>query len=378
MNNNECEGHRNSHLGIVSNSTASLSTNSVAIDYFTALAGLKQLRELIRQTVQDKSKKQTLFQIISPSNGHTLDKILLQHVEHLTAGEINAKKEAIEEALNAGMEAYMDYVIQLTERVEAAGIDPLTGLIRKEFAFPTFKELYLSTALKVAETETPLYVNVIDIDLDNFKKGNTTYGEPQMDRVLSQVGKTILSTVRKPDKAVHLGGDAFHVYAVSSSSEGALKLSELLKERISQQHHPLKRQGTIEFYTATASIGYTYLMIDAKTAHRIKQLYNQYGILINNATNGKRGMLIKERDEKLDEIVNEFYKGAVSASNDARYEAKLLKMKNSAIGFEPVKKENGFYQCIREIYTQYVSGHLTLKRASQLAQECLKTMKQAP
>ncbi|MGV8025679.1 MAG: diguanylate cyclase domain-containing protein [Anaerolineaceae bacterium] len=56
------------------------------------------------------------------------------------------------------------------------------------------------------------------IDLDHFKKVNDTYGHPFGDKVLIEVGKRLLDSIRASDTVARIGGDEFVVIGEELSS----------------------------------------------------------------------------------------------------------------------------------------------------------------
>lgn len=83
--------------------------------------------------------------------------------------------------------------------------DPLTGLYnRREL------EKRLSGEIERAKRYShPL--SIIELDLDNFKKWNDTYGHLEGDRLLKEFADIILKSVRSIDVPCRIGGDEFMV-----------------------------------------------------------------------------------------------------------------------------------------------------------------------
>ena len=81
-------------------------------------------------------------------------------------------------------------------------IDPLTGLLNRA-------GLDLVTSAPDVDRRLPEPRAIVAIDLDGFKAINDAHGHAGGDRVLSEVGETILRICRTDDIAVRLGGDEF-------------------------------------------------------------------------------------------------------------------------------------------------------------------------
>jgi diguanylate cyclase (GGDEF)-like protein len=56
------------------------------------------------------------------------------------------------------------------------------------------------------------------IDLDHFKKVNDTYGHPFGDKILIEVGKRLLESIRASDTVARIGGDEFVIIGEELSS----------------------------------------------------------------------------------------------------------------------------------------------------------------
>lgn len=81
-------------------------------------------------------------------------------------------------------------------------IDPLTGLLNRA-------GLDLVTSAPESDRRLAEPRAIVVIDLDDFKAVNDEHGHAGGDRVLSEVGQTILRVCRTEDIAVRFGGDEF-------------------------------------------------------------------------------------------------------------------------------------------------------------------------
>lgn len=112
-----------------------------------------------------------------------------------------------------------------------ASHDPLTGLPNKSLV-----DDRLSMACERAQRESSRAA-LLFIDLDGFKSVNDTKGHAAGDKVLIEVGKRLLSGLRKVDTAARLGGDEFlvvldGVHTPGSAEAVAAKLLELIGKPI--------------------------------------------------------------------------------------------------------------------------------------------------
>ena len=63
-------------------------------------------------------------------------------------------------------------------------------------------------------------------DVDHFKKFNDAYGHDQGDRVLSAIGKLMISLFRPSDIPCRYGGEEFCVILTETNPEGAYTAAE--------------------------------------------------------------------------------------------------------------------------------------------------------
>jgi diguanylate cyclase (GGDEF)-like protein len=70
------------------------------------------------------------------------------------------------------------------------------------------------------------------LDLDSFKAYNDTYGHLSGDRLLSDVGSCISSTIRTADSAFRYGGDEFAILLPHTTMEAAYRVTERVRKKI--------------------------------------------------------------------------------------------------------------------------------------------------
>jgi two-component system, cell cycle response regulator len=116
---------------------------------------------------------------------------------------------------------------EANRRLEAlAGVDPLTQLPNRRI----LKERLEQEFSRVVRYRRPLACLILDVD--HFKRVNDDHGHLLGDEVLTRVGSTIASTIRKSDLAGRYGGEEFLVIAPETSSSGAAALGERLRHAI--------------------------------------------------------------------------------------------------------------------------------------------------
>ncbi len=114
-------------------------------------------------------------------------------------------------------------------------VDEMTGM----YNFRFFRK-QLKTEIARAE-RTGFPCSLIIFDIDHFKRINDTYGHPIGDRVLKEVARRILRSIRIIDYAARYGGEEFAVILPSTGLVEAIRIAE--RVRISISEHPFLFPG---------------------------------------------------------------------------------------------------------------------------------------
>ena len=116
---------------------------------------------------------------------------------------------------------------QLYAQAEAkARIDELTGLLNRR----TLDEMIDNEISRHSRYGGVFSLAILD--LDSFKTYNDTYGHPEGDILLRQVGNVIKGAIRNADCAFRYGGDEFAILLPQTSIDDALQVTERVRERI--------------------------------------------------------------------------------------------------------------------------------------------------
>lgn len=107
--------------------------------------------------------------------------------------------------------------------LEAAVIDPLTGLHNRRFALHRLEQMMGTTQAGPS---------VMMIDLDFFKVINDTYGHAAGDTVLQQVSHRLRAQLRGNDLLARIGGEEFLVALPDTDHIGAVECAERLREAV--------------------------------------------------------------------------------------------------------------------------------------------------
>jgi len=108
-------------------------------------------------------------------------------------------------------------------------------------------------------------LSVLMLDLDHFKAVNDTFGHQQGDRVLQAAAAVLQRTAREEDVLARYGGEEFAAALPATDIEGALRLAERLRARVSR----LEFTRGSDILTVTVSIGAAELDNSVQTAEEL-------------------------------------------------------------------------------------------------------------
>ena len=97
-------------------------------------------------------------------------------------------------------------------------------------------------------------LSLLLLDVDNFKHYNDTYGHLEGDKVLAQLGRVILSCMRKNDSGYRYGGDEFTVILPETQRNEAMKVAERIRKAFRETKF-LPRPEENKNIHATVTIG---------------------------------------------------------------------------------------------------------------------------
>jgi diguanylate cyclase (GGDEF)-like protein len=112
------------------------------------------------------------------------------------------------------------------ELQRSAITDSLTGVYNTRF----FHEALGRETARADRYTTPL--SLLMIDIDAFKLVNDTFGHVVGNKVLTEIAKTIQTTVRNTDFVFRCGGDEFGVVLPGTNEEGAMRAAQKILQKV--------------------------------------------------------------------------------------------------------------------------------------------------
>ncbi len=138
---------------------------------------------------------------------------------------------------------------RLENGLQAAVIDPLTGLYNRRYAV-SFLDRMISEAAKRGQT-----VAVMVADLDHFKEVNDTHGHAAGDRALARISAEMRAALPAGNMIARLGGEEFLIVVPDTSLAEARHLADRLRRLVRETAIPLP--DTARPLRVTISIGVT-------------------------------------------------------------------------------------------------------------------------
>ena len=120
----------------------------------------------------------------------------------------------------------LDNAAIFTQSVSIGATDELTGAHNRRYLFRRLAE----EITRSRQSGKPLAVFIFDID--RFKRVNDAYGHPEGDRMLKEISKAAMRTVRDADLVARLGGEEFAVILPATNATDAYAIAERVRHAV--------------------------------------------------------------------------------------------------------------------------------------------------
>lgn len=149
---------------------------------------------------------------------------------------------------------------KLYQKVEyLAIVDGLTNVYNHRYFIESLK----SELDRLTRYEKEGVLSLIMLDVDHFKHYNDTNGHIAGDTVLIEIGQILKNITRKVDLVARYGGEEFVIMLPSTSRDGAIALSERIRQSI--EEYPFEFKGNQPNKVLTVSIGISAYSEDGTT-----------------------------------------------------------------------------------------------------------------
>jgi diguanylate cyclase (GGDEF)-like protein len=117
--------------------------------------------------------------------------------------------------------------------------DVLTGLFNRRFLNDKLE------AESKRSNRNNVFLSLIMLDVDYFKKYNDTFGHSEGDKILSMVGGIIKQCIRQTDFGCRYGGEEFAVILPDTNVEDAILIAERIRKCVESDTVELNAGVTI-------------------------------------------------------------------------------------------------------------------------------------
>lgn len=148
---------------------------------------------------------------------------------------------------------------ELKNEIEAVREEAFTDSLTR---IPNRKKFDLESVRLVAESnENNDPLSIIFMDIDHFKSFNDAYGHQIGDQVLRLVSRSLRESLKGQDFACRYGGEEFVIMLPKTSTDGAAKIADILRETIKSKEIRNRKTGEV-LTRVTISAGVTELRND--------------------------------------------------------------------------------------------------------------------
>jgi two-component system cell cycle response regulator len=201
-----------------------------------ALSDADALRLCSQTRSLDRTRHLPIILLVDPGNEARLSRALDMGVNDYVMRPVDRNELLARIRTQVKRKRYSDHLRnRLEESIEAAMIDPLTGLHNRRYM-----ECHLAALVEEAQCNSR-NLSVLLADIDHFKQVNDTYGHDVGDAVLREFSVRFRRNTRGIDLACRFGGEEFIVIMPDTNLARAYQVGERLRVTIAAdafQVHP--------------------------------------------------------------------------------------------------------------------------------------------
>lgn len=203
---------------------------------------------LIAKNFSDSLEQKEVLTARLTEINYNLDELVSQRTKDLEKSNEKIEKQKLKlEEVNRALK-------------ELSFHDPLTGVWNRRKYDQTL-EIEWRRCLR---HKRPLALILLDID--NFKKFNDTYGHMAGDECLVKIGEMLKNSLsRASDMVARYGGEEFIVLLPDTGKEEAIKVAEMLRQKIESMH--IQHEKSLVNNYVTVSLGVTSKIPDNNSSY---------------------------------------------------------------------------------------------------------------
>ncbi|MFB4471721.1 GGDEF domain-containing protein [Oceanobacillus caeni] len=153
--------------------------------------------------------------------------------------------------------------------------DPLTGVYNRRYAYIFFEKQFKRAKRKNER------IGILNIDIDDFKVINDSYGHNYGDFILQELCNLIMRNIRKEDILVRWGGDEFIVLLYNMDCTSAQNLMNQINESIKAELNNCQESNKPDM---TLSIGHSIYPEDGQTISKLLSIADKRMYKIKSKT----------------------------------------------------------------------------------------------
>ncbi len=210
-------------------------------------------------------------------------------------GSSNNEFGQLYDSFNGLLDVIQEQTVELNRKNldlhEQAVTDELTGLYNKRF----YRNWLDSRAAEPLSTEHSSFSFIL-LDIDHFKLFNDRYGHIAGDICLRNIAGALHSVVtRNTDFCCRYGGEEFLIILEDTVCGGAIRVAEMIQQRIKYLKIPHADSPTASYVTVSLGIASTSPATSGTSPERLLELADQ--ALYDSKNNGRNRYSVKNPEE---------------------------------------------------------------------------------
>ena len=240
--------------------------------------GMSALAEL---QASPQTRRARILALLDPDAAHLAAPVLDMGANDAVVGPVDTRELVLRLSHQLAQKRRGDALRgQLENGLQAAVVDPLTGLYNRRYAMGFAKRM-LAEAAEAGRTFAFMVA-----DLDHFKSVNDTFGHAAGDAVLAQISKRMRKALSPGQMIARIGGEEFLIALPDTSVPEARAMADRLCRLVRERPVTLPQGGGS--VQVTISIGVTVGTPRSAAGSNVDRLLNEADRALYDAKSGGR------------------------------------------------------------------------------------------